>query len=605
MCGGALEVEEGQKVVTCDFCGTSQTVYSFDNEKKINLFKRANLLRFKNEFDSATSLYESIITEFPNDAEAYWGLILCKYGIEYVDDPKTGKKIPTCHRPQLSSIFEDDNYKNAIQHADIVAKSLYEKEAKDIDKLQKNILAISNKEEPFDVFICYKETDEKKERTKDSVLAQKIFNELTEKKYRVFFSKITLEDKLGTLYEPYIFAALQSSRVMIHVTSSEENTNSVWVRNEWSRYLKMISSGQKKTLIPCYFDISPYELPEEMQRLQGQDMSKIGAMQDLIRGVEKLLGKKENDSNLGEKGVDATSLYFDRLEKGNIYLSKGLWNDAISEFSSATKLHEINGQAYIGLLLACYKCSTVIDLCTKYAKPQLLENQYFIKAQQHPDETATKQIEQITKKIDDYINLKIRLRAIRLIKTGKWKEADELTKPRNSKKLNETIAKEKYDYLTQNLEKALSYDAYYCDEFNSMLNMAQTIKDYKDANKIIDKLNNKKEMLVNENKELCEKYIFIELPSEVNATTLFETASKCSASQKFISSIPFVSETLRKKCIENLEESIKWVIDNGGEFFKSKKTYRYKKLFNMIVFLLDANGKKLQELLNKNNYITV
>lgn len=398
MCGGALEVEEGQKVVTCDFCGTSQTVYSFDNEKKINLFKRANLLRFKNEFDSATSLYESIITEFPNDAEAYWGLILCKYGIEYVDDPKTGKKIPTCHRPQLSSIFEDDNYKNAIQHADIVAKSLYEKEAKDIDKLQKNILAISNKEEPFDVFICYKETDEKKERTKDSVLAQKIFNELTEKKYRVFFSKITLEDKLGTLYEPYIFAALQSSRVMIHVTSSEENTNSVWVRNEWSRYLKMISSGQKKTLIPCYFDISPYELPEEMQRLQGQDMSKIGAMQDLIRGVEKLLGKKENDSNLGEKGVDATSLYFDRLEKGNIYLSKGLWNDAISEFSSATKLHEINGQAYIGLLLACYKCSTVIGLCTKYAKPQLLENQYFIKAQQHPDETATKQIEQITKK---------------------------------------------------------------------------------------------------------------------------------------------------------------------------------------------------------------
>ena len=32
------------------------------------------------------------------EAEAYWGLVLCRYGIEYVNDPATGKKVPTCHR---------------------------------------------------------------------------------------------------------------------------------------------------------------------------------------------------------------------------------------------------------------------------------------------------------------------------------------------------------------------------------------------------------------------------------------------------------------------------------------------------------------------------
>ncbi len=104
MCGGTIEVTEGQKVITCEYCGATQTVHSFDNEKKTTFFKRAEALRFKCEFDKAAGVYETIVSEFPHEAEAYWGLVLCKYGIEYVDEPKTGKKIPTCHRTQFASI---------------------------------------------------------------------------------------------------------------------------------------------------------------------------------------------------------------------------------------------------------------------------------------------------------------------------------------------------------------------------------------------------------------------------------------------------------------------------------------------------------------------
>ena len=56
-----------------------------------------------------------------------------------------------------------------------------------------------------DVFICYKETDTNGERTEDSVLAEEIYNALTSKGYKVFFSKISLENKLGNDYEPIIF----------------------------------------------------------------------------------------------------------------------------------------------------------------------------------------------------------------------------------------------------------------------------------------------------------------------------------------------------------------------------------------------------------------
>ena len=81
MCGGNLSVTN-EKVIECEFCGTTQTVAGADDEKKTNLINRANRLRLANEFDKAAGVYESIIAEFPDEAEGYWGLCLCKYGIE-------------------------------------------------------------------------------------------------------------------------------------------------------------------------------------------------------------------------------------------------------------------------------------------------------------------------------------------------------------------------------------------------------------------------------------------------------------------------------------------------------------------------------------------
>ena len=92
MCGGELELSDEVTVCTCSYCNSKQTLPKADDEKKIKLFERANSLRLSCEFDRAYGVFESIIEDFPKEAEAYWGLLLCKYGIEYVDDPKTNKK---------------------------------------------------------------------------------------------------------------------------------------------------------------------------------------------------------------------------------------------------------------------------------------------------------------------------------------------------------------------------------------------------------------------------------------------------------------------------------------------------------------------------------
>ena len=210
MCGGNLEVQEGITVCECEYCGSMQTVPNVDDEKKFNLFTRANRVRSACEFDKAAGVYETIVSDFQEEAEAYWGLLLCKYGIEYVDDPKTGKKIPTCHRSSFDSIFEDTNFEMVMECSDSISRGIYREEAKTIENLRVGIIEISSKEEPYDIFICYKEKDSNGDRTTDSVIAQDVYDALTEKGYKVCFSRITLEDKLGQEYEPYIFSALNS-----------------------------------------------------------------------------------------------------------------------------------------------------------------------------------------------------------------------------------------------------------------------------------------------------------------------------------------------------------------------------------------------------------
>ena len=288
MCGGVLTPAGKEKIITCAYCGTKQTLPCPDSERIARLYEKADTYRRNLEFDKALALYEEILNEDSTEAECYWLALLCEFGIEYVDETAGAKRIPTINRMQPVSVFDNANYKGALKYADAEQTAIYKAEAEEISAIQKGILEISEKEEPFDIFICYKETDEQGRRTLDSVLATDLYELLTKEGYKVFFSRVTLDDKIGVAYEPYIYAALQSAKIMIAVGTKEEHFNAIWVRNEWSRYLAMIKSGAKKVLIPAYKDMDPYELPEEFAHLQAINMGELGFQQDMLRGIRKI-----------------------------------------------------------------------------------------------------------------------------------------------------------------------------------------------------------------------------------------------------------------------------------------------------------------------------
>ena len=407
MCGGDLSIIEGQTVCECEYCGSRQTVPTLDSEKKVTLFSRANRLRAMCEFDKAYSLYESIVADFPEEAETYWGLVLCKYGIEYVDDPKTGKKIPTCHRSSFDNVMEDGNFELVMEHADAIARPVYRAEAKEIERLRSGILEVSSKEEPYDVFICYKETDDKGDRTVDSLIAQDVYDALTEKGYRVFFSRISLEDKLGQEYEPYIFAALHSAKIMLVFGTSYDNFNAVWVKNEWSRYLSLIAKGEKKTLIPCYKDVYAYDMPQEFRRLQAQNMGKVGAMQDLLRGVGKILPKQKRNEGITTGFLDVqpegSSVL---LKRAFAFLEDKDWAKADEYLEKALDHDPDNATAFLGKLLIELKVPTKEKL--KYQAKPFDSSRYYSKILRLNDERLIDELEydlrQINKRIEEEKN---------------------------------------------------------------------------------------------------------------------------------------------------------------------------------------------------------
>ncbi len=333
VCGGEMDLSTDMSVGICQYCD-SKIIIPKNLDHKGNLYNRAIFLRQNNEFDKAVLIYEDILKEDNEDAEAHWGLVLSKYGIEYVVDPITGERLPTCHRTQAESILADPDYLAALNIYDAESASVIEEQATQINKIQNKILEISRKEPPYDIFICYKETDQFGERTQDSIIAQDLYYELVKRDYKVFFARKTLESKLGSEYEPIIYAALNSARVMIVLGTDPAHFNAVWVRNEWSRFMKMArDSKMEKVIIPAFKGISPYELPNELSNYQSQDMSKIGFMQDLTDGIERCLrGQKAQKAEEKPVAGAAVDMRARLIKNGETHLR-------LQNFDAAEKIY--------------------------------------------------------------------------------------------------------------------------------------------------------------------------------------------------------------------------------------------------------------------------
>ena len=288
ICGANYEYIAGRW--KCPACGAYKEE-ELSNEEVTLLYNAAQKLRLA-DFDEAERLYTDIIEKYTRNHSGYWGRLLSRYGIKYEDD-FDGRKIPTCYATSIESVVSDKDYLRAMELADADTKAYYQKQAEYIERVRREWVQKAKKEKPYDIFICYKDSDFANgiDRTQDSIAAQDLYIHLTRQGYRVFFSRESLRDKIGEKYEPYIFNALSTAKVMLVYGSKAEYITSTWLKNEWTRYEKRLQLGEKKpnSLIVACDGFSPAELPKVLSSMQCLDATQRSFYTDLDVVLKKII----------------------------------------------------------------------------------------------------------------------------------------------------------------------------------------------------------------------------------------------------------------------------------------------------------------------------
>lgn len=253
--------------------------------KTFDFLQRANQQRSSCDFTNAEASYQHVLQEHPTEHEALWGLALCRYGVEYIEDPKTQMLMPTCHFTRRKPLMEDSDYLLACENAPASVRLQYEADAQYIDAIQAGIRASAKDCLPFDVFICHKATVPGTDmRPSDFEYARSLYYKLTQMGYQTFFAHETLQHVAGANYEARIYHALHTAKVMLVICTREDYLNTAWVRSEWSRYLERMDADGDCVLVPLLYDgMVPEALPAPFshRNLEGLRMGELDSLEKL------------------------------------------------------------------------------------------------------------------------------------------------------------------------------------------------------------------------------------------------------------------------------------------------------------------------------------
>lgn len=297
-CGELLVFQPEEVLRTCPACGTPNAAPRSTGDT-LHTLQRAVQQRLACDFHNAETSYQQVLLLNPDEHEALWGLLLCRYGVEYVDDPATGKRLPTVHSVQPKPMQEQADFRRACDFAPEAVRAQYEREAAYIDEAQAEIRRMAEKLPAYDVFICHKTTLSGGGYTQDFQRATQLYHYLKDQGVRAFFAPECLQSAAGANYEAGIYHALHTARVMLVLCSEPEHLSSPWVRSEWTRFLEMADASADKRLIPLLYNgYSPAQLPApfRLRKLQGLDMGDITAPQTLLKLVCDVLEKPEAPS---------------------------------------------------------------------------------------------------------------------------------------------------------------------------------------------------------------------------------------------------------------------------------------------------------------------
>ena len=279
-CGGTHGEQMGD-YIKCKFCGNKHKRRLSSDTVFVNL-QMALDYRQSAKFDDAREKYDKIIKEHKDDPaleDAYWGKFLCEQRVIFYQNDQN-VSIPSFWEVSQEACTASKSYQTAIKYGEKSGnKDNYKALAEKIEEYKEKYKKIEK--EQYQVFICFKNSG-----TNDINLGYEIYRKLCVK-YNVFFSPESLKGKSGLDYEPYIYNALKTAKVMILICSSRENIESKWVRNEWWRFYHF-ARGTDRTITPVFrTGFQTYELPDVIRNCNGypEGVSLISNLEEHIAPI--------------------------------------------------------------------------------------------------------------------------------------------------------------------------------------------------------------------------------------------------------------------------------------------------------------------------------
>lgn len=290
-CGAELDPSLATDgVIECKFCRTPWAVPRTDTTPEALKYLHDGNSRLDTcKFDDAYMLFQKAADLNKKEPEAYFGMALAGFKIQYLKDSVNNRLQPICHEVTKRKIFQDRNYQKAISYATPTQRTEYERKAADIDYICDQFYRIAQTGLHYDSFICVKVTDDETgNHTTDSKDADYIYRLLKEHGYSPFYSEYEIRNKTGTDYEAHILYALYSSECMLVVCNNEAFLQTKWVKNEYTRFLKLVSDEEKESdSVTIVFHGAPIEkLPGKRGKIQGIDFSLREADNKILDFVE-------------------------------------------------------------------------------------------------------------------------------------------------------------------------------------------------------------------------------------------------------------------------------------------------------------------------------
>lgn len=290
-CGAPLNASRALNgVLECEYCGSAFTLPKEETASgAIEQLKIAANELDLCRFDDAFASYRKAAELDENEPEAYFGMALSEFRVQYLKDNLKHRLQPVCHAVTDKKFSENKNYLRALSLATKEQAEEYGRRAAEIDYIASEFFRLKEQGTGYDCFICVKVTDDDTGmRTADYKYADDVYFSLRGKGYRPFFSERELKNVTGADYEARILYALCSSECMLVVCGKEEYLNTPWVKNEYSRFLALIRDEEKASdsITLAFFGKPIEKLHGKNGRIQGIDLGAMDATERVTAFVE-------------------------------------------------------------------------------------------------------------------------------------------------------------------------------------------------------------------------------------------------------------------------------------------------------------------------------